>query len=91
MTALPYMPPMEHRLFLIIRERPGLSTLELLVALYGDNSRHLNTISVHVNGINKVISRVNRRIIFREGGYYLEELGGSNAVEGRAQGTIRAG
>jgi hypothetical protein len=70
------MTPTEHKLFLIIRERPGLSRLELLVAMYGGNSRGLNVISTTVSKINATISKVGLAIVFRDGGYFLGDKNG---------------
>ena len=74
--TVPYMAPIVHKLFLIIREKPGLSRLELLNELYGDNSRHVNIISVHVNAINKTMAKVGMTITSNDGRFYLEHTGG---------------
>ncbi|MCX7177950.1 MAG: hypothetical protein NTX56_04000 [Proteobacteria bacterium] len=74
--SVPFMTPKAHKLFLLIRERPGLSRLELLFAMYGDNSRGINVISTHVSGINDIIAKVGLVITFREGGYFLENKNG---------------
>ena len=74
--TVPYMAPIVHKLFLIIREKPGLSKLKLLNELYGDNSRHANTIAVHVNAINRIMDKVGMTVRFRDGGYYLGDTNG---------------